>query len=217
MFADPDFVAARRTGLDGGPDTLRPYPEFTRLNAAVGGALNNAANGMYELAADGFQPFAFAQRSSHLVVIRCVPDHAASRLAMRSCAEGAQPYFSLWNQTKPSCMLTAPAALRRSADLPAGGPWEGPLHEGARARVRIAHSPAARRQMLHPILADFEKYGPEGGPPGQLPFSLGCMSSMNGFHQNTLAAARDFMDFLRMHVSRLLELHRPADEAMMAA
>lgn len=113
-------------------------------------------------------------------------------------------------------MLTAPAALRRSADLPAGDRGKARFTR-VLALVCGSHTPPLPDGMLHPILADFEKYGPEGGPPGQLPFSLGCMSSMNGFHQNTLAAARDFMDFLRMHVSRLLELHRPADEAMMAA
>jgi hypothetical protein len=70
LFNNPLFNAARREGVAAAAGGLRGTPEFTRLNSACGGVLDDKDNGMWELGADGFEPFQLANHSSHLVVIR---------------------------------------------------------------------------------------------------------------------------------------------------
>jgi hypothetical protein len=73
LFRDPDFSAARREGMQGDPTSLRHYPEYARLNAKLGGALDDPNNVLLEVAADGFQSFSGSQLSSQLVVLRYAP------------------------------------------------------------------------------------------------------------------------------------------------
>ena len=91
LFRDSEWCALRLEGRRAAVGGLYGTKEYTRLNAAAGGALDSERNGHYELGVDGFQSFRFAQHSSEIYVLRCAPLASGRRRgAFPPCA------FRMW-------------------------------------------------------------------------------------------------------------------------
>lgn len=72
-FLDPEFVAARRKYLDRPGPGHRGSRDMKRINAAVGGVLDDWHNGTYSLGADCVQMFDTFPHSTKAYVVQCAP------------------------------------------------------------------------------------------------------------------------------------------------